>query len=392
MMLPSFGIALGSLAGVGAMPTTEFPAVARLSAVRELPDPFLFQEGTRVRTRDDWAKRRAEIQALVLHYQYGTLPPAQDKVTGREISSQKTADGNATETLIFLTMGSGGRVTTHLWLTIPLGSGPFPVLLRGDLGWGRVKPEIAAEVVRRGYILAEFNRVEVAPDSRDQAGVYSVYPGYEGGRLAAWAWGYHRVVDYLLTRKDVDSRHIAVTGHSRGGKAALLAGALDERIALTAPNNSGCGGAGCYRFQAESSEDIAAILRGFPYWFQPHFREFIGQVERLPFDQHSLKALVAPRALLTTEALGDLWANPEGTQQSHLAAKEVFSFLGASERIGIHFRPGPHEQNLEDWTTLMDFADQAFFGKKGTRKFDALAFPNSPKAFTWKAPDSSVKR
>src|SRR5262249_28075764 len=160
-------------------------------------------------------------------------------------------------------------------------------------------------------------------------------------------------------------------GHSRGGKATLLAGATDTRIALTAPNNSGCGGAGCYRFQGEKSEDIAAILKNFPFWFQPHFAEFIGHEDRLPFDQHTLKALVAPRALLSTEALGDLWANPSGTQQTYLAAREVFAFLGASEHIGIVFRPGGHEHNAEDWTTLLDFADRQLLGKSSTRLFDA---------------------
>src|SRR5205823_14582644 len=130
----------------------------------------------------------------------------------------------------------------------------------------------------------------------------------------------HRVVDYLSTLDVIDKKHIAATGHSRGGKAALLAGATDERIALTAPNNSGCGGAGCYRFQADKSEDITAILKNFPFWFEPRFHEFIGRIDRLPIDQHTVKALVAPRALLSTEALDDLWANPKGTQQTYLAA------------------------------------------------------------------------
>src|SRR5207237_3161290 len=120
----------------------------------------------------------------------------------------------------------------------------------------------------------------------------------------------------------------------------LLAGAMDGRIALTVPNNSGCGGAGCYRYQAEKSEDIAAITKSFPFWFVPRFQEFIGKVDRLPFDQHSVKALIAPRALLTNEALGDLWANPSGTQRTYLAATPVFDFLGARDKIGIYLRQG----------------------------------------------------
>ena len=182
-------------------------------------------------------------------------------------------------------------------------------------------------------------------------------------------------------------KHITVTGHSRGGKCALLAGAADERIALTVPNNSGCGGSGCYRLQADKSEDIAVITKNFPFWFAPRFKDFIGRVERLPFDQHTVKALVAPRALLTTEALGDLWANPLGTQQSNAAAREVFDFLGATDKIGIYFRPGGHEHNADDWSVLLDFADQQLLGKKVPRDFGKSAFSDAAKGYSWARPE-----
>jgi hypothetical protein len=194
------------------------------------------------------------------------------------------------------------------------------------------------------------------------------------------------VVDYLLTRPDVAKDQLTVTGHSRGGKTAILAGLMDDRVALTVPNNSGCGGAGCYRYQAPKSEDIAAILKNFPYWFQPQFGQFVGKVDRLPIDQHSVKAAIAPRALLSCEALGDLWANPEGSQVSYAAAKEVYDFLGAGDRIGITFREGKHEHNQQDWTALLDFADQLFRGKPPARRFDQLAFPNAPKPWSWGRP------
>jgi hypothetical protein len=358
--------------------------VDRLPAMAELPDPFLQADGKRLTTPRAWERQRRALLELILRYEYGPLPPVPNNVAGSELATRQVGPSGLTEKTILLTMGPGSAVQTHLILTLPPGKGPFPAIIRGDLGWGRVDPAIVETVVKRGYILAEFSRVEVAPDSPEQEGVYAAYPQYTGGRLAAWAWGFQRVVDYLETQPFVDRKRIAVTGHSRGGKAALLAGATDERIALTAPNNSGCGGAGCYRFQGEQSEDIAAILKNFPFWFQPHFAAFIGRVDRLPFDQHTLKALVAPRALLSTEALGDLWANPTGSQQTYLAAREVFAFLGAGDRIGIAFRPGKHEQNAEDWATLLDFADRQFYGKVTTRRFDQLAFPDLPKSFSWK--------
>jgi hypothetical protein len=238
-------------------------------------------------------------------------------------------------------------------------------------------------VLRRGYALADFDRTDVAQDAPVEDRIYDAYPSFTGGRIAAWAWAYHRVIDHLVTLPVVDPKRIAVTGHSRGGKAALLAGAMDERVALTAPNNSGCGGAGCYRLQGEGSEDIAAITTTFPYWFHSRFAKFVGRVDRLPFDQHTVKALVAPRALLTTEALGDVWANPKGTQQSHVAAGEVFAFLGARHRLGIRFREGPHKHRLDDWVALLDFADAQFFGRL---PFNRLAFADAERAFDWEMP------
>jgi hypothetical protein len=383
---------LGMVLGVGGCgrKMAELTGAEQLAAVKELPNPFVMNDGSMVKTREDWQRRRGELKEAVLFYEYGRMPEGPGNVKGEEIASKKNAETGVVEKQVVLTMGPGRKVMTHLELTIPAGKGPFPVIITGDLGWGKVKEPIIADVVRRGYVLAEFNRTEIVPDKNDRTtGAYALYPEYDWAALSAWAWGYHRVVDYLVKQDYVDAKKIAATGHSRGGKATLLAGATDERIALTAPNNSGCGGAGCYRFQAEKSEDIAAITKNFPFWFVPRFRDFIGRVDRLPFDQHSVKALVAPRALLSTEALGDLWANPEGTQQAHLAAKVVYDWLGAGDQIGIYFREGKHEQNQADWNVLMDFADAVFYGKKSERKFDRLAFPNSIKPFTWAAPGAA---
>ena len=362
------------------------PGVRRLPVIAELPDPFLGPDGKRIAARQHWRRQRMELLRRVLHYEYGDLPPAPGNVIAGAPRTRHVKATGATEHRLRLKMGPGHEIAADLILAIPPGAGPFPAIIRGDLCWGRVKTDIAAAVARRGYILAEFNRVQIADDSAREDGVYAAYSGNDCGRIAAWAWGFHRVVDYLHTLDIVDRTRIAVTGHSRGGKAALLAGATDERIALTAPNNSGCGGAGCFRLQAPGSEDIASITSEFPYWFHARFKQFVGKVRRLPFDQHTVKALVAPRALLSTEALGDLWANPLGSQQSHAAAREVFAFLGAAGRIGIRFRAGPHEHNADDWTALLDFADWQFCGKNA---FDRPAFPDAARGYSWVAPGTT---
>ncbi|HEX4797516.1 MAG TPA: hypothetical protein VH370_27225 [Humisphaera sp.] len=362
------------------------PAADALPAIAQLPDPFLLKDGSRVATAAQWAAHREELKELILSYEYGHLPPA-SAVTADVGAGHADPATGAIETQVTLHVGPAGQVPVKMIITSPPGTGPFPVILKGDLCWGRVLPAIVANVNKHGYMLVEFDRTDVAPDKNEApGGVRPLYPDYDFATLAAWAWGYHRSIDYLLTRTDVDPKRIVITGHSRGGKATLLAGALDERVALTAPNASGCGGSGCYRFQAKGSEQISDILKNFPYWFKSDFNQFIGKVDRLPFDQHTLKALVAPRALFTTESQGDLWANPEGTQLTLMAAREVYNFLGVPEKIGTHYRQGKHEQNEADFAALLDFADHLFAGTLQGGTFVDLPYKDAAKAFEWAAP------
>ncbi|HEY3280645.1 MAG TPA: acetylxylan esterase [Armatimonadota bacterium] len=379
-------VGLLTLGGAMSVEAKELPKVEALPQVRELPDPFLFMDGKRVKSRGSWAARRAELKELVQHYAYGTLPPTTGRVKAVEDSSSRLESG-ATERKLTLAVDPGRKLLVHLVLTVPQGPGPFPTIVDGDLCWGRVAPNIVTEATSRGYALAEFDRTDLAIDENKRTGgLYSLYPEGDFGAISAWAWGFHRVVDYLRTLRFVDSRRIAITGHSRGGKAALLAGALDDRVALVAPNNSGCMGAGCCRFpnQGETVERITSV---FPYWFSPTLKQFVKQEDRLPFDQHSLKALVAPRPLLSTEGLEDNWANQPGTQLTYQAAREVYRFLGVPEKIGIVFRPGGHAHSLPDWQSLLDFADWQLLGKQPTRRFDQLHYPDaSAGGYTWRAP------
>jgi hypothetical protein len=356
----------------------------------ELPDLFRFGAGGRAATGPDWRRCRTELLDLVMDVEYGRLPPTPEGVRGEELIRHRIAGlEDASHVQYRLLCGPEPRFRFMLDLLIPAGEGPFPVMLTGDACWRPAADEIAREGIRRRFVLAEFNRVEIAPDNRlhgRDAGLYRAWPDGRFGALTAWAWGYHRCVDFLSTLPGVDAAAIAAVGHSRGGKAALLAGATDERIALTGPNNSGCGGAGCFRRQGPKSETLADILRTFPFWFHPDLGACVGREDRLPFDQHAVKALVAPRALLTTEALGDLWANPTGTMQTHRAAREVYRFLGAEDRLGIRFREGPHRHGLPDWSAQLDFAEWVFRDRRPGRRFDEDPFPDLPPAHAWSAP------
>lgn len=344
----------------------------------ELPDLFLFDDSTRVATAADWARRRRELLKAVLDIEYGALPPTPPATQAELLHSHEVRDSNQVRHSQFhVHTGPGLSFRFLLDLLTPAGTGPHPVVLTGDRCWRYLTDEVTGAVLKRGFALASFSRVEIAPDvpgAQRNSGIYRAYPG-DYGALAAWAWGYQRCVDALLTMRELDAARIAVVGHSRGGKTVLLAGATDERIALTAPNDSGCGGAGCFRKEGPGSERLADILKAFPFWFSPRLLAYIGKEDALPFDQHAVKALVAPRALLTTEALGDLWANPSGTWLTHLAARDVYEFVGAKDRIGIWYREGGHNHSMADWTAFLDFAEWQFRGVVPATRYDAPPAP-----------------
>lgn len=353
-----------------------------LSPHLQLPDLFRMKDGRRVRTRADWPQRRAEILAEVLDVEYGPLPPPPAAFRAEKLHAHRVPRfGNARHAQYRLVVEGAHPARFLLSLMTPDGEGTFPVILTGDGCWKYVSDEITAEVLRRGYALAIFNRCELRPDPSP--------PGAPFASLAVWAWGCHRCVDFLVGDPRVDAEKIVVTGHSRGGKTALLAGATDPRIALTAPNNSGCGGAGCLRWPGEKSERLASILQHFPEWFAPRLKDYVNRETEMPFDQHAVKALVAPRALLCTEARGDLWANPTGSWQSQRAAAEVWRFLGATPQLGAWYRDGAHAHTFDDWRALLDFADWRLRGLPPERDFGVNPFPDLPAAHSWSAPEES---
>lgn len=203
------------------------------------------------------------------------------------------------------------------------------------------------DVIDRGYALATFYNGDVDPDTPDQRGLQKYFPQSDPaddcGSIAAWAWGLQRAVDFLVSAPQIDARRIVVTGHSRMGKAALLAAAFDERIALAVPHQAGCGGSAPSRARipfgkpynsvdtarTKPPETVADINEKFPHWFNSRFKEFNRGPERLPFDQNSLVALCAPRPVLFTNGRADTWINPAGQFEVLRGASSVYQLLGA---------------------------------------------------------------
>lgn len=364
------------------------PAVKDLPVCKDLPDPFRMNDGSYVKTLEDWRKRREEIIAMLQYYEYGHMPPAPE-VCVVKTRSRSVFDDKAERRQVVLAFGGKKQVKVDVGLFIPKGKGAFPVILAVKPVLLKECEDIARLAVKRGYILAGFDHHNFDQDNADRSdGMHPLYPDYDWATLAVWAWGSLRVLDYLCTLPEVDKNHLAITGHSRCGKTALLAAALDERIALAAPHASGCGGSSCFRIMGKGSETLKDITSPdrFHYWFQRRFAQFANKEERLPFDQHFLKALVAPRALLSQDAVDDLWSNPLGTQQTSQAVQPVFDFLDASGKNAVYWRYGGHVMTLGDWEGLIEFADHVFFGKPLVRDFHFRPFPDFKTPSSWVVP------
>jgi len=351
------------------------PDFSKLPSQLDLPDPMIMNNGTRVTTKAQWDTRREEIKAMLQQYLLGHMPPPPENMKARQRRSKVIFDGECDYREVRLNFGPKMAVKMDVSLAIPKkGEGPFPAII--VLDWGRLRmPRTREKVtVRRGYIFSTFRRNDCDRDDwkRTNDGFAPHYPGYDWRTFAKWAWGVHRTVDYLLTLDCVDRDRIAVVGHSRNGATAQVAAAFDERIALCVPNNSN----GLFRFRGRDtySAGIEILTRWRPHWYHPRIRFFAGREDRLPFDLHFLKALIAPRKLLLNEAINDDCTDFFGSQQDYMAAKRIFEFLGARGSIGLRYRPGGHNMNAEDWLAILDWCDRHFKGKKDRGDFYELLY------------------
>ena len=358
----------------------------------DLPDALTFNAGEKVTSAAQWPARRAEILEWFRAQIYGRAPINRpDDLQFRvENSDAQAMNGAATLKQIAIEYGGpNGRGAIHLTLFVPNARDEAaPIFLLGcNRGPNSIDPMRQARdefwpaeaIVARGYAAAAFSLSDVDPDEDDgfRNGAHGIFDAGKRaadawGTLAAWAWGASRVLDYLETDHDIDARRVALVGHSRGGKAALWAGAEDTRFAMIVSNESGAGGAALAR--GKTGETIALINQKFPHWFCANYKNWNHREAELPVDQHELIALMAPRAVYIASAIEDKWADPQAEFMAGVAASPVYQLLGhkglvadkfpATEEalhegsIGYHVRAGGHNLLLSDWNDFMDFADK----------------------------------
>ncbi len=388
----------------------------------ELPNPLVASDGTKITTAGKWReKRRPELLELFAREMYGRNPGRPEKLTFEVFDRDKTAlDGKATRVQVAIYPGGKPGPRMDLLVYVPNDAkGPVPAVL-GLNFWGNqaihkdpgirlteswvennrqpyvdlaavqdhkatdatrginAKQWPVEEILSRGYALATIYREDVAADREPYfaSGVHPLFPELQKGddnfsTIAAWAWALSRGLDALEKEPLIDSKRVAVFGFSRLGKAALWAGASDERFAMVISNESGAGGAKL--FHRGVGEDIQRINTVFPHWFARNFRKYSGKDKELPFDQHQVISLIAPRPVYVASAIDDKHSDPEGEFAGAKAAEPVFRLFGAEglpceswpERdtsvqggIGYHLRSGGHDVLPFDWQQYLAFADK----------------------------------
>jgi hypothetical protein len=348
-----------------------------------------------IRTPAQWAPRREEILDLFRSTVYGRSPGPPEHLAFTVIEEDPHAMGGAA-TLRRVAISSRVADRSHqfeLTLFLPNRPGRAPVfLLINNRPASNTDPSRkeksgfwpAEQLIARGYGIAAIQYGQLAPDDKEKfrSGVIALFGGdgsgdrgpYTWAALAAWAWGASRAMDYLVTDARVDAARVGIVGHSRGGKAALWAGAEDPRFALTVSNESGEGGAALSR--RTYGETIQRINTTFPHWFADAYKAYNGRAADLPVDQHMLLALIAPRALYVASADQDLWSDPRGEFLSLAATSPVYRLWGdaviapeampgldaplVSGRRGYHVRTGGHDLTPYDWDRFADFADRVW--------------------------------
>lgn len=383
-----------------------------------LPDPLMSDSGKKITAAADWHNfRRPEIMKLLQKYEYGEVFPRPDEMSFQLLDRRENALGGKAvrkEIRISCSMFSGESISFTVLIYQPSGAAaPVPAFLglnfignqhttmetdvipTGFTGSGKLAAEgngtqhsrwIPEEIVSRGYASVTCCYHDIFPDrfGGEKDSVFKLFsapdqmevPGVRYSVIGAWSWGLSRIMDYLEHDPEIDSARVALHGHSRLGKTALWAGAVDQRFKMVISNCSGCGGGALHK--RKFGENISQHFQfhydlGLPCWFVKEMEQFVFNEESLPIDQHELLAMIAPRPLAVGTATEDPLADPKGEFLAAKAASEVYRLYGSkgletaempepdmlvAGDISFHYRSGVHEQTPQDWGYYLQLADR----------------------------------
>ncbi len=353
----------------------------KLITDRNIPEVLKGARGKKIADREEFEKHRSRLRKILAEEVYGYIPPTPDHMNVEEVKVDEVfCAGKAPlrELLFHVTVG-GVTKSFPVYAVIPKNATRLPAFVminfRSDVPDKYLPSE---EIVDRGYAVFSFNYRDVATDDGDfTAAIAPLFTPKKRtlnspGKIAMWAWAAMRVMDHIETLPEIDSENVAVIGHSRLGKTALVAGAYDERFKYVISNDSGCTGAALSR--GKDGESVARISEVFPYWFCPRYVANAPIYDTRGYDQNFLLALSAPRHLMIGSAEEDLWADPVSEFLCLYETNKVYALygmrglvtpdeipvaktvLGAGDAL-YQLRHGRHYFSREDWLTYMDYID-----------------------------------
>jgi putative membrane-bound dehydrogenase-like protein len=368
-----------------------------------MPDLMTFKDGMKVKTADQWPKRRAEIVEEFEREVYGRIPKNVPKVkweVTRTVEGESGGIATVTKTLVGHVDNSDFpkiKVDIQASFTVPkYAAGRVPIILQfGGFGGGSGPNSWTQQALDKGWGYGTINPNSIQPDNNKlREGIIGLTNKGEPrspedwGALRAWAWGVSCLIDYFEANKDsgVDPAKVCITGVSRYGKAALVATAFDTRIAAGFVASSGCGGAKLFRHDfGELLENVAA--RGEYHWMAGNFLKYAAEEAKfgkktaadLPVDQHMLIALCAPRPCFISYGVpekGDPnWVDAHGSFMAAVLAGPAYRLLDKKDLD----TPGDY------LTDKMPAVNKLIGGELAWRQHDGghTNVPNFPAFYEW---------
>lgn len=352
--------------------------VKKLLEERHIPD---LMKG--VKSTSDFEKKQEKIKKLLQEREYGCVPPRPDHMHVEVTSEhERFACGIAVRKHLEFTFEVGEKKFSFPAVSVvPKKAEKCPAFVFIAFEGGDANTYMPTEeIVERGYAVFSFCYEDVSSDDNDfKSGiakhlVKSRRKNTAASKICLWAWAAMRVMDYVETLGDViDLDNVAVIGHSRLGKTALLAGGLDQRFKYVISNESGCAGAAIER--GKVGETYRIISEVFPYWFCPAFNRDAAADAEMPFDQNFLLSLTVPRCLIIGSADEDLWADPTSEFLGAASLDKAYKLYGKrglvhhdevpsarcvlDEGEAVYYiRGGAHFMSRHDWNTYMDVIDK----------------------------------